>query len=293
MARFSKRHAQNDFTADMLPHSRKEVFRDVAKWNFGKLMLLGLILLLAASPIIVLTIAEDEMISNMWQGIDTVTEEASQAVIYEIFAVSNTTAAIKIPFLILFFIILGGTLRVIRQYAFGKNVFFGLDFWHGIRENAKQMALLGLLAAVMYALSVITFNLSLTTTNSAIAVLFTLPILLSVFVGIPLVAYALVSITIYDTSFIKILGASMLITAKSAGKTVAALGLCLLAFIPSLIPNVYFHFVGGIILPLILPFVLLYWYVQTLDRLDEHINKDNYPHLVGIGTVHAAEFQEE
>lgn len=48
---FGFKTAKSDFVPDMLPHTRKQVFFDVCKLHFGKLLLCGFIMFCFSLPL--------------------------------------------------------------------------------------------------------------------------------------------------------------------------------------------------------------------------------------------------
>ncbi len=291
MKLFKKRqpYAEKDYTVNMLPHTRKEVFFDTLKLQWRGLILLGLIVLLFSIPIHILDIfnaIENSKLNyeSVGGGVET---------IYQMISMSNIMVLIKVPCYLLLFVGLAGVCRIIRQYAYGENVFFMADFFQGIKQNGAQMFLLGLVFSIMYALSMVAFNFSRTIDNIWLALLCMLPLGLFVLIVIPVTAYSVVSITVYKNKFGNILLTSLMNVAKAPFKTFVALLCCLGILALQLIPNLIAMFVVKAVFSAIAPLSLLGWFLFALNRFDKTINAEKYPELVGRGTYPVEEDEED
>ncbi len=279
------RSASADYTENMLPQNRKEVFFDVVKLHKGKLFALGLLVLVFCLPMHSLQILENLITAGMAASADSMTQEQLAQVYLQMISLSNTFAALRIPCLLLISLCIAGLVRIIRQYAWGENVFFSYDFSRGLRQNGGQMALLALVTGAVYWLSVYACNTSTVLESGVASSVLLIPVGLAIFAGIPMAAYAAVQIPIYSNSFGKNLLFGMVIAAKSYGKTVLALLLCLLPFGLQMIPVLLCQIIGCIVGSMATPFVLLAWFLFSSNQLDKHLNSKHFPELVGRGTV--------
>ncbi len=277
-----KPYADKDYTINMLPHNRKEVFLDTVKLQWKGLLAVGLILLVCALPMHVLDIFN--AIEHSKLTFDSVGSSVDVDTVFQMVSINNIVVLISMPFYVLLFVVLAGLCRIIRQYAFGENVFFVADFFKGIKQNGLQMFVVGLLFAIIYGLSMISFNFSRTIDSIGLALLFMLPIGLLVLVAIPVAGYAMVHISIYKSKLKNVLVQSVMNVAKSPFKTYLALICCLGILALQLIPNLIAMFVVKIVFSFVAPFALLGWYLFVLNRFDKTINAQKYPELVGIGT---------
>ena len=73
--------ASTDFTENMMPHTRKEVFFDVWKMHWFDLLKLGFILLIAFVPILMMTVTKDAYEAKLMAEIGV---DASQEILKEI-----------------------------------------------------------------------------------------------------------------------------------------------------------------------------------------------------------------
>ena len=175
-------------------------------------------------------------------------------------------------------------MKVIRQYSWLENVYFKTDFFSGIKENGGQILLLGLLVSVVYVLCVYAFNFAQVVNNPLLSALALVPIGFSIFLGIPITAYAVVCISIYKNTFKQILLTALACFINKPLRTLGFLVGCLAAFAVQLIPNFLVLIISKILLSFSIPIIFLAWYLFALDRFDQVVNKENYPSLVGKGT---------
>ncbi len=290
---FKPKASNSDYTEAMLPHNRKEVFFDVVKLNWFRLLGLGALVLIFSLPMHIFTLIEDSHNATLLQELESMTAEQQAEAYSEMLSMSSTKAILNIFSFVLISVCIAGLVRIIRQYAWGENVVHFSDFMKGIKQNGKQMAILGFLIGFFNAFAVYAYSISAVSEDALNSVLFMIPVGFSIFLGIPVAAYTVVCIPIYSNSFFQNLMTALATLAKSPIKSFAALVCCLVPFIPQMIPDVYFHLFGGIIGALLSPFVMLGWFLFASNRLDEHINKERFPSIVGKGTFPLEDAQEE
>ncbi len=287
MAKKAKRKgvATQDYTVDMLPKNRKEVFFDVLKLHWKQFVLYGFVFLLFCAPIILISVFESIVNTELYLQLNSATEEQKLQIISQMTTNSNLSVLLQIPSIWLLSICFAGMSKVIRQYAWAENVFFNAHFYGGIKENGKQFFVLSAFASVLYAISAYCFNLSKLTTNNFLAVCLILPLGLFLLVGAPIIAYATASIPIYKIKFPKLLTVSFALSAKAPFKTILALICCLGLLALQLINNLIVLIVVKVVYSLLAPIILLAWFLFALNQQDKLINSKNYPHLVGKGTA--------
>ncbi len=293
MKLFKKRqsYADKDYTIDMLPHNRREVFFDTLKLQWRGLAVVGIILLIFCLPMHVLDIFS--AIEHSKITFESVGADDQANAIFKMISINNIIVLIKMPFYCLLFVVLAGLLRIIRQYAFGENVFFVADFFKGIKQNGLQMFVIGLIFAIIYGLSMLSFNFSRTIDNIGLAILFMLPIGLLLLVVIPVAGYSAVHISIYKGKLKNVLIQSVISVAKSPFKTYLAMICCLGILALQLIPNLIAILVVKIVFSFVCPLALLGWYLFALNRFDKTINAVKYPELIGIGTYKIEQNNDE
>lgn len=101
----------------------------------------------------------------------------------------------------------------------------------------------------------------------------------------PVAAYLSVTVAVYDLPFFGHVKYALLLYGKNAPKTLLAAGLCLLPFVPQFLPNIYCHTIGRLLSGMLIPFVMLAWFLFAFSRLDRDINPAHYPELVDRGLL--------
>lgn len=303
---FKNKVSENDYTPSMLPGNRRELFIDVVKHHWVRLLIYGCLILILTFPVHALAIAEDfygmELRSRMGQI--AVPEEAVETVAgiaMEELRFALLVKGIEIPLLVALAVGLAGMARVIRQYAWGENVEFAHDFVLGIRQNAGQFALFGLIAGSVRFLcsACLRFNEICTVLqlqgirsvapSEAYEWLQIIPAVLSVLLLLPIGSYAMVACTCYENKLRHNLKIGRVCYFRSFWGTLLALGCGMMIFLPQNLSGfssggvVLCHVLGRVLSSILLPLLMLGWYLFALGRLDEAVNKRLHPELVGKG----------
>ncbi len=265
-----------EYTVSMLPSTRKAVFWDVLKLNWVSFVYYGLLMLLFSLPMLIVGMVENIQLANMVNA---------QADARALFAMQNTFAVLRIPCFMLLSIALAGFAKVMRQYAWGENVFFSSDFFGGIRANVRQTLLLGTVAGAGYVLCRMLYGIAVFSQEETMPLVCLIGILFVALIGIPVVAYAVVCVSIYVNKFCVLLKIGFLLTVKNPLKTYLALVCYLLLAAVQLLPYMAVQVAGGLLTGLLSPVIFLGWYLFALNGLDETVNKQYFPELVGRGIV--------
>ncbi len=276
--------AKADCEAKNLPQTRKEVFFDVLKLHWKSFISYGALFLLFTVPFHALAIRDDLYQAAMMQNFATLAPEAQMEAILQVLSVKNASALLNVVSFLILSVFLSGMLRVIRLHAWEENVFFGYELWRGTKQNIKHILPLALAVGVLNALVVYAANLASVTENGTVSLILTIPVFAVSTVGIPTVAYALVSMSLYEHTFVGHIRLGAAVAAKSPLKTLAALACIFLPMALLLVPDMYCRILVRLFYSLFAPVILLGWYLFVLDRFDEAINKEKFPELVGKGT---------
>lgn len=279
-----RKTAKTDYTPNMLPATRRAVFFDVVQLQWQKLLLLGLILLLVYIPVLISVAVKDIYVSNLHQALTDATDDqklyAGQTLVhFDIFR-----SAVHILFMLLFAVGLSGACRVLRQYAWGENVYMPTDLPKGIRDNYGPTAGLLVLTGIIYTLCLSVYYTASSYNSSLMAMLSLLPVTVSLLLILPIFALTLSMIPVYSNRLTENFKNAFYIYTRCLPKTLLVLGCCLLVWIPSLIPNFYFHIIGSALAILLTPFALLAWTLYCYNLFDIHINARLCPELIGKGT---------
>lgn len=289
---FRLKKAEKDFTPDMLPTTRKGVFKDVVKLHFWMLIKLGLLLLLFSAPIHILAGIEQIYVAYLHETIGTATPEAVAQVTYQAVFVSNLRAAINIPLLMLFSVGFSGIMRVMRQFAWGENVSFGHDFAVGVKQNFRQMLILSFIVGLYGFICVFIANTSYTADSVAITYAVYIPMALGVLL-MPAAAIMTVCIPVYSNTFMQNLRVSFALYFKTFFKSILAILCAGALFVTFFIPNFYVCFFGRLVATVSIPFGMLGFYLYVLQQLDRYVNAGRFNSLIGKGLYDASKDSDE
>lgn len=283
---FRLKKADKDFTPDMLPTTRRGVFKDVVSLHFWTFVKLGLLILLLSAPIHLLACTEQIYVAYLHETIGVQTQEAAERVTYLSVLFSNIRAAVNIPLLMLFSVGFSGIMRVIRQYAWEENVSFKHDFITGVKQNFRQTLLLSFIVGLCAFLCVLIANTSYTAENAAVAYAVYIPMALCI-LCIPAAAYMTVCISVYGNTFLQNLRVSFALYSRTFFKSLFAVICSGALFITFFIPNFYVCFFGRIVGTVAVPFGMLGYYLYALQQLDKYVNVGRFPQLIGKGLYEA------
>lgn len=292
MSLFTPKTALEDFTGDMLPHNRREVFKDVFKLHHRTLLLCGLILFVFLLPLHITALWEAIVKAQISAGLgEKPTEEQIFKATTSIISFGNMRALIDIVFWILFFVGFAGIARVIRQFGWEENVYFRYEFVVGIKDNWAQYSVTGLLVGIVRFICIYIGNTAVLASGQGeiYSYLGLIPTVLFMIFLLPPAMYAVVNMSVYKNSFRQNVKIGFALYAKYFWKTVLAVICCSAVFIPQIIPNLICIIMGRIISSFLLPFIMLGWWLFAYNGLDGLINPKHAPELIGRGTTPISE----
>lgn len=282
--RIDKRAADFEYSKQMLPQNRKEVFWDVVKIHWRKLALMGLLMLIFSLPLYYLVWLGDSQLLHLEQIADTLTDEQLQEQYYALAMSRNIQNAVSVIAWGVFGIGLAGLTRVIRQYAWEENVNLLTDFLKGVQDNGKHTVLLCVVVGVICAICSSTYNM-VPYGSKYLGWIVLFQVGIAVAVVLPVCAIWLSMIPVYSNSVKQYLLFSFAVYLKSLIKTIGVFLGCAVLVVPVLLPFPFFHVVGAIAISILLPFVLLIWTLYSYALFDQYINPQYYPELVGRGIL--------
>lgn len=291
MALFKPKTSKTDYTQSMLPQNRKEVFFDVVKMHFWKLLICGFILLLFALPLHFTDLLTFFYQAGLYEKL--VLEELDvEEVAFMMVSFSNFMGLINILLYMLFAVGLAGVARVIKLLAWEENAFLRYDFFAGIRQNASQYVLLGFIVGLLAFICRYVNNLSTLVEGNIYGYLGIIPTVLCMLLLAPVAAYMTVCIAVYNNKFLQNSKICFVLYFKDAPKTLLACLCCFAVFIVQLIPNFYCHLIGRIVASILIPFVMLGWFLFAFNALDKTVNNKFYPELIGKGVTEVSPDQK-
>lgn len=272
-----KKKPVKEFSAEMLPHSRKALFSDCLHQRFDLICKCALVLLISFLPMLVVLLVSNLAYSSMHDS----NVDASV-----LLAFHQIVSAAKIPCYSLAGLGFAAISRILRQLAWGEPILFTYHLRLGIKQNSKRFVLIFTIAGVIGFLCSFSGFLG----SSFLAYL---PGLLSVVFLLPIGLFMLSQAVFYDVTF----GTSF----------TNSFGLYFISFLPTLAFSLLICLVGAIdFVPFVLIRVLLYllsvlglsvltlgWLIFSCHIFDKTINHKHFPDLVGKGLYHPSFFEDD
>lgn len=146
-----------------LPSNRWELFWDILKGRFGKLVIINLLMLLFFIPLFALLFFRYVALANLgasypfnqafgvgYQALPSMTGYAENIV-----STVNTMIYLFLPIVSLIAAVgVSGGAYVIRNMVWTEGIFVSNDFWRGIKQNIKPMIMIALLYSIVFYLTV-------------------------------------------------------------------------------------------------------------------------------------------
>lgn len=268
---FKPKAAAQDCTQASLPATRRAVFWDVLKLQYSKLALCGLITLAASLPVFLLTMVGDVYRLSLFQQVQQgeLTQELGS--LYNTLS-RDLSVVVQIPLLLLLAVALAGIGRIIKLLAWEEPVLFWPDLRRGLRQNLRQLLALAALTGMVRFACVYAAGRG-----------FWLPGFLALALLVPLAAYMVVCICVYDLPLTQQFRYALILYAR---RPLAALGGCAVCAVPFLfqfLPNLYVRMAVALLDGFLIPVILLGWFCFSFAQMDRFINPGRYPDLVGRG----------
>lgn len=283
---FKQRKASSNYSIDMMPRTRKQVFKDICHLHLSKVFYIGLILLAFSLPIHIVDLTENILVVSLTENLSGVSSEAEiNEIAYNVLALQNIVELIKIPLWLIFSIGLAGILRVVRQYCWIENVSIKHDFRIGVKQNAKQCVLVTLIFAFINYIANYLINNSYMVADQDYSVILFLPIAAEILIVLPIFFIIFVCISVYKNTFVQnlkvaitlLLNKYVIILLISSMGVLPLMVITELGFYPSLIIRLIYTLGGG--------FLLIGYCLFIYNVLDTYINIKYFPELVGKGTI--------
>ncbi|HCY51210.1 MAG TPA: hypothetical protein DHU65_00710 [Clostridiales bacterium] len=274
--------AKIDFTEASLPHSRRDVFRDVLKNRWKDLLKLGALLLLFSLPLLVFGAVGEINAANIYAEYKNGAISAETCA-SEVAASNGAFALIKIIGYIIFSVGIAGSARVLRQIIWDEPLFFFEDFKDGIKIYGGQFAL----AMFLYGLCAYTAVFFSSATNG---ILYAIALGLGVFILLPAMFFWLSERTVYASRIGENIRNGFMFYVRTLFKSI---GMLLLAFLPFTLEyvleffglyNFIFKYSYLLICTfLFLPLGIMLWLLYTYSVFDKYINAELFPEILHKG----------
>lgn len=279
MKLFSIKPAPQAYTSKMLPQNRKEVFFDILRLHWGKFFWMGVLVFLFSLPMHLYALFCDWYAASYDSNVVTA-DQVQQSIT----RLQNLRMIINVPLLMVLAVLMSGIMRIVRQYAWGENVFFSYDFLKGLRQNIVQTLAVVFIGGFTFMLAAICFRTAAAAGGTTV---YTSCIPLGFFFLFifPLCCYIVAAIPVYSNNLLSNLRVALLVYSKKPLKTLMALACFCAVFLLSYVPNVYFHIFGRIICSLSIPVLLFAWNLFCYEQFDRYINIHEHPELIGKGIL--------
>lgn len=274
--------AKNDFTGDNLPHSRRDVFRDVLKNRWKDLLKVGALLLLFSLPLLVFGAVGEINAANIYAEYKNGAISAETCA-SEVAASNGAFALIKIIGYLIFSVGIAGSARVLRQIIWDEPLFFFEDFKDGIKIYGGQFAL----AMFLYGLCSYT---AVFFSSAANGILYAIALGLGVFILLPAMFFWLSERTVYANRIGENIRNGFMFYVRTLFKSI---GMLLLAFLPFILEyvleffglyNFIFKYSYLLICTfLFLPLGMMLWLLYTYSVFDKYINAELFPEILHKG----------
>ena len=274
--------AKNDFTGDNLPHSRRDVFRDVLKNRWKDLLKLGALLLLFSLPLLAFGAVGEINAANIYAEYKNGAISAETCA-SEVAASNGAFALIKIIGYIIFSVGIAGSARVLRQIIWDEPLFFSEDFRDGIKIYGGQFAL----AMFLYGLCSYT---AVFFSSAANGILYAIALGLGVFILLPAMFFWLSERTVYANKIGENIRNGFMFYVRTLFKSI---GMLILAFLPFILEyvleffglyNFIFKYSYLLICTfLFLPLGMMLWLLYTYSVFDKYINAELFPEILHKG----------
>jgi len=266
-----------DFTEKNLPQSRTAQYGQLLKDNYLLFLKLGFILLTTLIPFIASLI-----VKGLYETFIRTNESFSDVQKAQMMISSNLIFnAIFAVCIIIFFIFLGGVLKIMRRLIWNEPLFMREDFFMGVKENIGHFSLIGFLIGLLNFISVASYYLLPRN----------LKFIAFIIAGISLVLIIPILVT---TSYISSIYTNKFSTSLVMGGRVFIrrgifIFLVLLIlysfYFVSFIPiNLYFLvLIIALLIIFVLPLWLLLSYLNAFKNFDDLINIYYYPENAYLG----------
>lgn len=275
--------SSKEYTPNMLPQNRRQVFFDVVQLQWKKLLLLGLILLLLYLPLLLSTVVKDVYVANLYTALEGSSEDTLLQAGQTLAILDILRSFVNILLLLILAVGASGMLRILRQYAWGENVHFSTDLGKGLRGNYLHTAAIFAIGGILYCLCLGVYYTAPSYSSGLFSLISLFPVGLSLLVVLPILMIALVMIPIYQNALRATLKNAFFIYTCCLWRVLIATACSLLIWVPALLPNFYCHVFGSVFGILLTPFALLGWTLFCYNCFDKHLNPVIAPELIGKG----------
>lgn len=281
-----------NYARSTLPSNRKELFWDILKGRFWKLVLLNLMLIIAFIPLLLVIMLQSSMTSmygsmlpfsgGIFVGYPYIPDLYELMFIYE-FKIKLEIFLLIIPCLMFAGLILSGVFYIMRNLVWSESVFIANDFWKGFKTNFFHFILITFILGVVFLFT----GMNISILNQSVIFspenFISKPFVNNLLKGlsyvmagfITIMAFYAFTITVtYKVKFSQLIKNSFVLTLGLLPRNLIFMALALSPFLLMLIfgGGMLASLLLGIILMLGFSFVVLIWSIYSHWVFDSFIN---------------------
>lgn len=266
-----------DFCESDLPHNRRELFCECFKTRWRTLFLCGLCTALFLLPFIIIEGYREIVMDSVYKNYNNIIQKESIEVYLN--TVNNLFNLLSVISFVALGIGCAGMSRIIRNLTFGQPVFFFSDYLDGIKLNGLNFVIVFSLLGLSNFSSL--FIISIMKDNDILALL---SLLFLNIIMYPILFLVLSETMVYKSKIIECFRNGAIIYFRTLPATlfftILVMIPLLIQFIPSYILKTATLFA---ILIIVLPILMLAWFLYSCHLFDKYINITLFPELVNKG----------
>lgn len=263
----------DDYTANDLPLTRKDVFCECYREHFRLIFNTGLLCLAFLLPVIIVLFMRDLYIVSAIGALEEQTAEKIAAVYYQADAVYGL---FQILAQTLFAVLFAGVVQLIRQLLWNEPIFFGDDLKRGFKSNSLRFGVtVFILSVVNYAINVFTGSIVNYILNGILVALI-----------LPVAIWFMLQSIYYNLGIFACIKNAILLYIRTVPMTLLLL-VCTIApfwLITNLINLILVKYIVLLVLYLlyIVPLTMC-WMLYASHIFDKYLNKEHYPQIYRKG----------
>ena len=281
----AKRQKQ-DFNFSQLPDTRRKVFFDRLKIEWGKLFVVGVILLVFFLPLMAILIVKDLGVTAIYAEYESGNISVEQAKALAASA-GNMLNALSIAGFVVFAVGLACVMPIIKRLAWIEPVFMRADLVDGLKGNT-----------FCYAISFAIFGFMLWIATFALGyfdsfILSVMPTGVAVVVFLPILLYTITLTNVYNMGFSETIKTAFSLFIRSAWQALIAVFIICVLAATTIINNIIIKYLLlAAEITFICPIMLLIWFLFCCSVFDKYINETQFPEIYKKGLYVAGQSDE-
>ncbi len=275
-----------DYARSTLPSNRWELFWDIFKGRFGKLIIVNLLTIIFCIPLILLIYMRSNALSNFGAtypfsqsfGLGYMSPESMVGYAENIVVQVNMITYLMLPIAAIIMALgISGAAYVMRNLVWTEGVFVTNDFWKGIKENYKKMIMIALAYSLVF--YILTVGISISEQNIALGdgpkwIWVVCQIVSYFLLGVfSIMTMHMITMTVtYDLKFKYLLKNSFYLTIGLVVHNLIFAALCIIPFGLLLLGGMFVMFGAIVAIFLGISVVLLIWTTYSQWAYDRFIN---------------------